>query len=348
MINVGVIGLGHMGLLHLRNTRFIDGIKIVAAADKSKKGLVEAKSLGIKNLYNDYKELLKLNELDAVIISLPNFLHEESITFAAEKGLHIFIEKPLARTVSECKKIQQVTQRSNVNLAIGHNYRFFPHVQKLRDQFENGILGDIEIANFEHFVNGPFAHPLEPIPIHDWWLNPQLSGGGALLDQGYHLIDLFRWFFSDSEVLYSNLGYRYHLPIEDSAIATLKSRHVVTKGIISVGWFQKMLFPHFNFRLNLQGTTRYMSTDHFIPQNLYSYAAKEVLKNVFRRIAGRKIEPLSYTYYYNSYFKELHYFFEGIKNDIIIPPLATVVDGLKSIQIIEECYKNTSKINRKT
>ena len=346
MMKVGVIGLGHMGLLHLRNTRFIEGIKVVAAADKSKKGLLEAKRFGIRNLYDDYKELLKLADLDAVIISLPNFLHEESVTLAAERGLHIFIEKPLARTVLECENIRRVVERNGVNLAIGHNYRFFDHVQKLRTEFEKGTLGDVEIANFEHFVNGPFAHPLEPVPIQDWWLNPQLSGGGVLLDQGYHLVDLFRWFFPDPQVLYVNLGYRYNLPMEDSAIVTLKSRRTSTRGIISVGWFQKMLFPHFNFRLNLQGTTRLLSTDQFAPKNLYLHAAKEALKNTLRRMAGKKIKPLAYTYYYTSYFRELQHFFEGIKSDALPKPLAGVVDGLEAIQIIEKSYKFANRITR--
>jgi len=348
MIKVGVIGLGHMGLLHLRNTRFIEGIKVVAVADKSKKGLSEGKRFGIKNLYDDYKELLKLAHLDAVIISLPNFLHEESVTLAAERGLHVFIEKPLARTVSECENIRRVVQRNGVKLAVGHNYRFFEHVQKLKAEVEKGTLGDVEIANFEHFVNGPFAHPLEPVPIQDWWLDAQLSGGGVLLDQGYHLVDLFRWFFPDPEVLYVNLGYRYNLPMEDSAIVALKSRLTSTRGIVSVGWFQKMLFPHFNFRLNLHGTTRFLSTDHFAPKNLYFYAAKEALVNTLRKMARRKIKPLLYTYYYASYFRELQHFFEGIQGDAVPNPLANVIDGLEAIKVIEESYKFVNKVMGET
>ena len=90
---VGLAGLGHMGLLHLRNTRFIDGIKVVAAADKSPKALSEAKSHGLMQIYRDYQMMLEEVDLDAIIVCLPNFLHEESIIAAAERGIHIFIEK---------------------------------------------------------------------------------------------------------------------------------------------------------------------------------------------------------------------------------------------------------------
>ena len=115
MIKVGIIGLGHMGLLHLRNTRFIEGIKVIAAADKSKKALAEAKTYGVRILFNDYRGLLGVTDLDAVIISLPNFLHAKSIADAAEKGLHIFIEKPLARNISECEGIKRLFKETMLN-----------------------------------------------------------------------------------------------------------------------------------------------------------------------------------------------------------------------------------------
>lgn len=338
MINVGMIGLGHMGLLHLRNARFIEDIRVVAAADKSKKALNEAKGYGVKNLFEDYRELLEVTELDAVFIALPNFLHEKSIIDAAEKGLHIFVEKPLARNTSECENIKRAVQRNNVKLAIGHNYRYFDHVQKLKTEFHKGTIGDVEIANLEHFVNGPFAHPLEPVPVHDWWLNPDLSGGGVLLDQGYHLIDLFRWFFPEPEILYARLGYRYSLDLEDSAIVMLKSKRTSTIGIISVGWFQKMVFPQFNFRINLHGTARFLSTDHFAPKNLYLHAARKALKNIVAKIVGKKISPLAYTYYYPSYFKELQNFSQRINSGDDMFDLATVDDGFETIRIVEDSY----------
>jgi myo-inositol 2-dehydrogenase/D-chiro-inositol 1-dehydrogenase len=344
-MKVGIIGLGHMGLLHLRNTRFIEGIQVVAAADKSKKALTEAKTYGVKHLYKDYRELFESVSLDAVVLSLPNFLHESSIVEAAEKGLHIFVEKPLARNTSECERIKEAVRRNNVKLVIGHSYRFFDHVQKLKSEYDQGTVGDIEIANLEHFTNGPFAHPLEPVPVREWWLNPALTGGGALIDQGYHLIDLFRWFFPEPEVLYVHLGYRYNLDLEDSALLMLRSRRTSTTGIIGVGWFQKMIFPQFNFRINLHGTAGFLSTDHFAPKNLYFHAAKESLKNILFKIAGKRINPLAYTYYYTSYFEELRKFFQRINADDSIDDLPTVDDGMETIRIIEESYKFAGTTN---
>jgi len=339
LLKVGIIGLGHVGLLHLRNMRFIEGINMVAAADKSKKALSEAKAYGIKRLYKDYKKLLERPKLDAVVIALPTFLHEESVVSAAEKGLDVFVEKPLARNVEECQSIGRAVSRNGVRLAVGHNYRFFDHVQKLKTEFDKGTIGDVEIANLEHYVNGPFAHPLEPVPIKDWWLDAKLVGGGVLIDQGSHLIDLFSWFFPKPRLLYAHLGHRYGLDLEDSAVVVLESMETSTRGIISVGWFQKMVFPQFNFRINLQGTARFLSTDDFAPKNLYLHAAREAARNLLLRMMGRRINPLSYTYYYASYFKELQEFFECVETDAEINPLPSASDGLEAVRIVEESYK---------
>jgi len=109
MINVGVIGLGRMGMLHLMDCMKIDDVKVVAAADSSKKALKKAKSFGVKRLYADYHDLFRdASEIDAVVIALPNFLHFESVQLALEAGLNVFVEKPMARNVEECREIVSV------------------------------------------------------------------------------------------------------------------------------------------------------------------------------------------------------------------------------------------------
>ena len=111
MINVGVIGLGRMGMLHLMSCNKIEGVKVVAASDRSKKALKKAKSLGVKVLYEDYHDMFEhSSEVDAVVISLPNFLHMNCVKLALEAGLDVFIEKPLARTVEECNSIVKENQ----------------------------------------------------------------------------------------------------------------------------------------------------------------------------------------------------------------------------------------------
>ncbi|MBX5329167.1 MAG: Gfo/Idh/MocA family oxidoreductase [Candidatus Bathyarchaeota archaeon] len=341
MIKVGIVGLGKMGMLHFKNCRFINDIKVVAACDVSKSRLQKAREMGIKNVYSDYKGMLKSADVDALIIALPNFMHLESICAAAEAGKDIFVEKPLAPSVGECEEIAKVVEKHCVKLMVGHNYRFFDSVEKVKNEFERGVVGDVELATLELALNGPFAPAIEPTPVPEWYFTKEGIGMGCL-DSGYHLIDLFQWFFGEAEILYAHLGYRYHLPYEDSAIIVLRSRNESAKGVLNVGWFSKAIFPKFDFRMILHGTAGFMSTDQYAPKNLYVHAAKEGMKNILRRLFGRTIRPLTYTYYYASYAKELRHFFNCIKTDS--EPLVTVDEARKNVEVIERIYQEYGKV----
>jgi predicted dehydrogenase len=328
-----------MGMLHLMNCQKIDGVKVVAAADASKKALAKAKSLGVKTLYKDYHELLRNSSgVDAVVISLPNFMHLESIQLALEAGLNVFAEKPLARSVEECREIVRLVEKSGRKFMVGHVSRFIEVNQKLKQNLDKGVIGNLEVATIEEIINGPFAHPRVPAPVADWWFDPKKSGGGALLDIGYHMIDLFRFFAGESEVMFSHLIHRYNLPVEDGAIVILHSRSSV-KGIINIGWYQQTIFPKFNFRVLLHGTAGYLSSDSFVPRNPYSHAIKVGLKNIARRAVGKRIRFLAYTYYYEPFYKEMAHFFDCIKNDS--EPSISAVDGLRTVETIEQAYKTS-------
>lgn len=339
MIRVGIIGLGRMGMLHLMNCLKMDDVQVVAAADSSKRALNKAKALHIDGLYTDYHDLLNHpSGLDAVVLSLPNFMHFESIRLALEAGLNVFAEKPMATSVEECREIVRLVDKSGRKFMVGHAARFMEVVEKMKENMDRGVIGEVEVATIEEVMNGPFAHPRVPAPVADWWFDIKKAGGGALLDIGYHMIDLFRFFAGDSEVMFSHMIHRYNLPIEDGAIVILKSGSS-TKGIINVGWYQQTIFPKFNFRVILHGTSGYLSSDNFVPHNLYSHAVKEGAKNIARRIVGKKIRFLSYTYYYESFYKEMVSFFDCIRKDS--EPPVSAIDGLKTVEIIEQAYKKS-------
>ena len=336
-LNVGVIGLGHMGLLHLMNCHHIDFIDVKAVADKSKRSLKKAESKGVSNLYESYEDMLiKSEDLDAVIISLPNFLHYDSIKLALESGLNVFVEKPMVNSITECEKIIKLVNNSGRQLMIGHSYRYFDAVQKMKKEVDSGKIGDIEVLTSELVINGPFSHPAVPKPVPEWWFDPKKTGGGVVHDLGYHLFDYFRLFLGEADVIFSQLDYKLNFDMEDGAIIVLKSRDSDAKGIINVGWYQKSVFPSFNYRLILHGDAGYLSTDDYVPKNLYVHAVKTGISNTIKKILMKKITPLSYTYYYDSYYKELLDFFTCIKDDVETP--VTAYDGLEILKIINDVY----------
>jgi len=338
MVKVGIIGLGRMGMLHMMNCQKIEGVKVVAAADSSRKALNKAKAAGVDKLYRDYHELLNhASDIDAVVISLPNFLHFECIRLSLENGLDVFTEKPMANTVDECREIVNMAERSRGKIMVGHCMRFLDAIGKMKENLERGIIGRLEVATIEEVINGPFSHPRVPAPVSDWWFDPKKSGGGALLDIGYHMIDLFRFFAGDAEVVFSSVDHKFSLPVEDGAILVLRSVEGAAKGIVNIGWYQQTIFPKYNFRAILHGNAGFVSSDHFVPRNLYFHALKEGTKNLLRRIVGKRIRYLSYTYYYEPFYRELEHFFDCIKRDS--DPLISVEDGLKTVELIQQAYR---------
>ncbi len=345
MVNIGVIGLGRQGMLHLMSCKKISGAKVVAASDTSKKALKKAKTLGVEKLYDDYRELLEhSSDIDAVVISLPNFLHLTCVKMALEAGLHVFIEKPLARNVRECDEIVENVEKTGTKLQVGNNLRFDSSIRKLKETAETGSIGSMEVVTCEEVINGPFSHPRNPTPVADWWFDPEKAGGGVLLDIGCHLIDAFRFIVGEeSKVEFCSLEHKFNLPIEDGAIVLLRSSEKSIRGIINVGWYQKTTYPQFDFNIKLHGTAGYASYSDFGPSNLYSYAIEEGVKNVIRRLAGRKIHTMSYTYYYQAFYDEMESFVNCINTDS--EPLVTAIDGLRTLELIESAYQhNRSKL----
>jgi len=332
---IGIIGLGKMGQLHLLNALRIREVNVVAAADKSEKNRKIAERYNVKT-YDDYGKLLDAEKLDAVVISLPSFLKKESVFRAAESGLNIFLDKPLSRDFAEAQEIVQKVQKEKVELMVGVNYRYFDCVQKLKNMVDEGRVGDVVIATSELVLNGPFSHPLVPTPVADWWLSKELAGGGALLDLGYHLIDILIWMFDDLEVTYSSLGHRLNLSVEDAATVVLKSKSTAATFIVNVGWFSKSIFPAFNFRINVHGTAGYDSTERYTPRNMRAYAIKEGTKNLLRKLSLRRVHYLSYTYFYSSFYEILETFFDTIKQGEELP--VSLQTQLEVMRIIDSIY----------
>jgi len=325
-----------MGKLHFLNAMKIAGVQVMGVADKSEANLKVAKRLSVKTYY-DYKDLINKEKLDAVVISLPNHLKRLGIAYAVENNLDVFVDKPLARNVAETKDIVHEVETQGTQLMVGVNYRHIDSVQKLKNDLDEGKIGDIVLSTAELIMDGPFSHGITPKPIPEWWLSKETAGGGALLDLGYHLIDIFHWMFGDVELLYSTLEFRFGLPVEDNATVIVRSRKTSTKGVINVGWFSRMIFPNFNFRVNLHGTFGYECTDRFAPKNLYLHSVKEATFNFLRRIAGRDIHHLSYTYYYASFYKVLKLFFDAANKGLEVP--VSLEGQVETVQAIENAYK---------
>lgn len=184
-IRVGVIGTGFIGSIHVRAFEHVPDADVVAAASKTPgKARKFADEYGIPDAYDDYHELLKRDDIHAVTIAVPNFMHEEVVVAAAKAGKHIMCEKPLARTIQEAERILDAVKEAGVKMVYGEMVCFAPKYVRAKQLIAEGALGKVFRIRQSEEHDGPHS---------PWFWDVNLSGGGVLLDMGCHSIEFARW-----------------------------------------------------------------------------------------------------------------------------------------------------------
>jgi len=325
VVKIGLIGIGSIGKFHLRHCLQLPGVELVAVADVSRATLKYAQNHGAPKVYKSFKEMLSKEDLDAVVISLPHFLHCPVATFCAEAGKDILLEKPLARTIHEGRKIVKAAKQNKVKLMVNYHLRFNKTMNYFKEVIDDGRIGSTATMSAEWVGGGPFEHTMKPIP--DWYFDVKKVGGGALIDWGGHLIDLSTYFFGKKpSVLYSCIRSRLSLPFEDEAILILEFS-TGTKVIIHVGWFSEIAREN----VTLWGTVRAISHEDYIGKTDYSQA----FRNIIRKLRGRQVMPLFE--FGLSHLKALEHFVNCISAGK--EPSITGDDALEDLKIIYKAYE---------
>lgn len=324
-IGLGIIGLGYIGKVHLRHSLKLVNANLLAVSDMSKKALAIAKEAGVKKTFTNYEQLLKDPEIDAVIIALPTHLHSRCSKQAAEEKKHVFLEKPMARNVKEAQEIISAARKNSIKLMVGYPLRFNPSFCGLKEEIQSGTLGDVEVAYANNISSGPFFHRVQdyaPTPVPEWWFNKELTGGGALIDLGSHMINLLRWYFGEIIDIKSQFSHRFNLDFEDSANCLAKFESG-TLGIISVGWFSSVT----NVEVKLFGTVRHSKAQQHIPNPL---------------MTGIQMLTMGRSKFFAPYLTELQHFVNCLTADL--PPSPSGEDALKDLEAISLAYQNQIRL----
>ncbi|MHA1833162.1 MAG: Gfo/Idh/MocA family protein [Candidatus Baldrarchaeia archaeon] len=321
-VNLGLIGLGFIGKVHLRNCLSLKSARVVAVADVSKSALKYAKDFGVRRLFTDYRELLRQPDIDAVVVSLPTHLHADCAISAMEEGKHVFLEKPLARNLKEGREIVSSAMKNDAKFMIGYPFRFTQEFVILKNQLESGMLGDIQVAHAVDIATGPFLHRTDstmPSPVPEWWLNKELTGGGALMDLGCHMINLLRWYLGEVSDIRARLGYRFNFDFEDYATC-IADFECGASAVINVGWFSQNIA----LGVELFGTVSHART-YFSPSSRLATAIKLILGKTPK--------------FFIPYSKELSHFIDCINNNDKENQLSGE-DALRDLEIIVKAYRN--------
>ena len=189
-MRIGIIGCGEIGSLRAAALKRLSVWRLQAVSDIDRtRGSALSQRFGA-GLESNWRSLVERKDLDAVLVCTPPHLHAEMCIEALSAGKHVLCEKPLARSSEECRGILEVANKNRRFLATGFNYRFFPSIQKARKLLDSGLIGALDhIQSYAGYSAADQDHP--------WIHNVEVTGGGALRDNGIHLIDLTRYFLGE-------------------------------------------------------------------------------------------------------------------------------------------------------
>ncbi|MFC1491329.1 Gfo/Idh/MocA family protein [Nitrospinota bacterium] len=215
-LNVAIVGCGYIGRKRMES---LGGHTLAAVGDTD---LARARELarGRPGVFvsADWREVVDRADVDCVVVATTNDVLAEIALGAIRAGKHILVEKPAARHPSELALPISAARENKVAVHVGFNHRFHPALRKAREIVDSGLLGPMM------FVRGRYGHGGRIGYEKEWRADPARSGGGELIDQGVHLIDLARWFLGDfSEVGGHAHTYFWDMPVEDNAFLLLRT-----------------------------------------------------------------------------------------------------------------------------
>jgi predicted dehydrogenase len=241
-MRVGIVGAGLIGNKRAEAIRALGAGDVAAVCDVD---VSKAKDLAARfgaEAVSDWSLITGNGRLDAVIVATPNAFSKDIVVAALEKGKHVLCEKPLGRNATEAETIYRAAKKALKVLKTGFNHRHHPAVWKAKELVAAGGLGEL------YYVRCVYGHGGRPGYENEWRASREICGGGELLDQGVHVVDLFRWFLGDFvEASGQVLTCYWPMEVEDNAFAIFKTARgrIAQMHTSWTQWKNKFLFEVF-------------------------------------------------------------------------------------------------------
>ena len=220
-LKVGLVGTGMISWYHLpAYTNYPETIKLTAVCDIRPDAVEKyADKAGIKDRYSDYTQMLKNADIDAVDICTIHDQHEAMVLAAAAAGKQIFLEKPMAVSLKQCKNMVNAAQKAGVTFMVGHDLRYMPHTLAIKRIVASGEIGPVRMTRCLLIDNMPPAGFMQG----HWLSDPKRSGGGQMISGMIHQIDLLRYYIGDIKTVNAiNRSFHRTDGAEEYACATLE------------------------------------------------------------------------------------------------------------------------------
>ena len=249
-LRVGIAGCGAISHNHVNAFRALDGVEIVGVCDiDPARAHATAREWGIPNAVSTVGALLAL-DLDVVSVCTPHPTHEEVVLQAAAAGVHVLCEKPIAVELASAERMVQACDDAGVKLGVLFQRRFWPAAQRIRAAIDDGTLGRPILGQCSVML-----HRDPDYYSRDAWRGTWANdGGGVLMTQAIHYIDLLQWFMGDVSEVYGRIKtYKHgkHIEVEDSATAVI----TFTSGAMATLEASTAVSPSLGVQVRITGET---------------------------------------------------------------------------------------------
>lgn len=330
-MNFAIIGYGAIGDVHARVIEEIEDSKLVAVATRTReKGKAAGEKYGCE-LYSDYRKMLQRDDIDVVSICLPSGMHYEAAMAAAAAGKHCIIEKPIEINEARSEEIIKTFAEKGLKLSVVFQHRFDRATQLLKRAIEKGEFGKLNygVSQTKWFRDDEYYRQSE------WRGTWAGEGGGALINQAIHSIDLLQYLMGPVEAVCGNCATLYHKEIEteDVGLALVKFKN----GAVGTIEGTTLARPGFHSGIQIFGQT---GTAVIKNDKLDFYDIEGESGDEFRELMEKGDCEITYGWYnLVPHIRQFQDVCDAIKNDR--DPLVTGEEGLKALKIIKGIYQSS-------
>ncbi len=326
---VGIIGYGKMGVIRHQAIDEIENTEVIAISEPT----IGDNFKGIPNL--THEEIINHPEIGAIIVCTPNFLNKPLTIKALKAGKHVFCEKPPAFTGADMEEIIEAEKQSGgKKLMYGFNHRHHDSIIRMKQIVESNEFGRII------WMRGRYGKSVTEDYFNDWRAKKELSGGGIVIDQGIHMLDLFMFLGGNFDTVKAEVSNLYwKKDIEDNAFVILKDKQ---SGIVASLHSTMTQWRHL-FSLEVFLEKGYMVLNGLITSTMsYGEEVLSVAKNRSTAPAATWKDEVSTQYLSNNSWRyEMKHFFDAIHKDTQIQ-IGNSNDALLLMRVIDKVYAEKS------
>ncbi|MBT7094603.1 MAG: Gfo/Idh/MocA family oxidoreductase [Bacteroidetes bacterium] len=325
MHKVGIIGYGKMGQIRHNSIDELDIAQVIAISEPNVVNLPE----GLKNM--SHHEIINDPEIDSIIICTPNYLNKPLTIRALSANKHVFCEKPPAFTSLDVREIQAAEKKSKNKLMYGFNHRHHDSIIRMKELIDSGEMGKVL------WSRGRYGKSVTEDYSNEWRAKKEYAGGGILMDQGIHMLDLFLHLSGDYDIVKAEVSNLYwNMDVEDNAFVILKDSHT---GRVASLHSTMTQWRHL-FSLEIFMEKGYMVLNGLITSSMsYGEEVLSIARNRSKAPAATWQDEVKTNYVTNNSWRyEMEHFFNAIEDNKTVT-IGSSQDALQLMTIMDKIYE---------